>query len=462
MKITNLNPAEEIGASSWLVEIDNCKLLIDAGLHPKREGQSSLPLLNKLKENLNKEDLDAIVISHCHHDHVGALPIVVNEHPKANVLMTGLSYIIVERVLHSSVNVMTRQYYERKTNEPPLYSHDEIDEITPRFQGFRYNRFIEWAAFPKTRSGLLSPTLEFFDSGHALGAAGILVSGKSERFFYTGDVCFHNQTILKAARFEEVSCDVLLIETTRGNRHLQRPYNREIEIDKLAKAIKSAQKRKGSILIPVFALGRTQEILAVLANMIESGQIKRQPIYISGLSKVFTEIYDIEAPRTNRNLHNLRLTEYLDLIVLEKNQIDELDLRGGKLLVLTSGMMNEHTASHDIAPRFFQDERHSIFFVGYADPDTPAGRLRASKQGESFFFSDSTGEFKRLCEVSEYDLTAHANKEDMIKFIENVSPSVVVLGHGSKESIEWFKNEITNKFPRIKVLAPAPSETIAI
>ena len=194
MNITNLNPDADIGASAWLVEIDEHRILLDAGMHPKREGRDGLPLFSKAGNN----DVDAIAISHCHHDHVGALPVACRRFPKAHVLMTELSYFIVERVLHNSVNVMTRQRDELGIKEYPLYTHDEVDDITPQFQGFKYNREIEWASFNKSRAGLPSPTLEFFDAGHTLGSSGIMIRGKKETLFYTGDVCFHDQTILRA------------------------------------------------------------------------------------------------------------------------------------------------------------------------------------------------------------------------------------------------------------------------
>ncbi len=290
MNITNLNPDTDIGASAWLVEMDDHRILLDAGMHPKREGRDALPLFKAAKSN----DLDAIAISHCHHDHVGALPVACRHFPKAHVLMTELSYFIAERVLHNSVNVMTRQRDELGIREYPLYSHDEVDDITPQFQGFKYNRQIEWGSFHKSRAGLPSPTLEFFDAGHTLGSAGILIRGRKETLFYTGDVCFHDQTILRAARFEDVKADVLIMETTRGNRDVPKGFTREKEIDRLVDAIHGAQKRKGCILIPSFALGRTQEMLAMLALLMRDGKLKKQPIFIGGLGRVFTEIYDLE------------------------------------------------------------------------------------------------------------------------------------------------------------------------
>src|SRR5262249_21317824 len=162
-----------------------------------------------------------------------------------------------------------------------------------------------------TRVGLPSPTLEFYDAGHALGSAGIMVRGEKETLFYTGDVCFHDQTILRAARFEDVEADVLVMETTRGNRPPSPGFNRDAEIERLMQAIERVLERKGSVLMPVFALGRTQEILAILALAMRSGKLRRQPVYIGGLGRVFTEIYDLEAHRVHRQHNNLRLNEAL-------------------------------------------------------------------------------------------------------------------------------------------------------
>src|SRR5215470_7898998 len=230
MHVANLNPDTAIGASAWFVELDGHGLLLDAGTHPKREGRDGLPLYRLIQE----KEVDAIAISHCHHDHVGSLPVAIRYFPQSHVLMTELSYFLVERVLHNSVNVMTRQRDELGIREYPLFTHDEIDDIAPLFQGFKYNREIDWAAFHKTRTGVESPTLEFFDAGHALGSAGLMVRGQKETLFYTGDVCFHDQTILRKARFEGVKADVLIMETTRGNRDLPPGFSREGEIQRLS------------------------------------------------------------------------------------------------------------------------------------------------------------------------------------------------------------------------------------
>src|SRR5437867_377909 len=458
LRILNLNPATDIGASAWFVELDGHRLLMDAGTHPKREGRDSLPLYRFIQ----KEDLDAMAITHCHHDHVGSLPVALRHFPKAHVLMTELSYFLIERVLHNSVNVMTRQRDDLGIKEYPLYSHDEVDEIAAVFQGFRYNREIEWAAYHKTRDGAVAPTLQFYDAGHALGSAGLMVRAQKETLFYTGDVCFRDQTILRGARFDDVKADVLIMQTTRGNRAVPSDSLREAEVGRLTAALDRVLKRRGCVLIPTFALGRTQEILALLALLMKAGKVRPQPIYIGGLGRVFTAIYDLEAHRANRNHSNLKLTEALNLAVMEPGQVDKMRLSGGRIFVLTAGMMSEHTAAHDLAARMIGDERQAIFFVGYADPDTPGGRLKAAKPGETFLFSASAGEVTRHCEVQDFDLTAHANRDELLDFVGEVSPRVVLLGHGEEDSRNWFEDQIRTRYPKIKVIQPMPGKAVEV
>ncbi|MBX3747479.1 MAG: MBL fold metallo-hydrolase [Verrucomicrobiae bacterium] len=456
MRITNLNPASDIGASAWLVELEDHRLLLDAGLHPKREGRLALPLYDQI----DGDDLDAIAISHCHHDHVGSLPVAMRRFPKAHVLMTELSYFIVSRVLHNSVNVMLRQRDELGVKDYPLFTHDEVDEFEAVFQGFRYNREIDWAGPTRTRRALQSPTLEFLDAGHALGSAGVMVRGAHQTLFYSGDVSFQDQTLLKGARFEDAKADVLILETTRGGREVPPDFSRAAEIEALAQAIRAVQERNGSVLIPVFALGRSQEILALIALLMDSGRLPRQPVYIGGLGRVFTEIYDLQAHRTHRHHSNLALTEALDLQVLGRRQWESMKLGGGRLFVLTSGMLNPNTAAHELALRMLDDERHGIFFVGYADPATPAGILRASAHGDTLNLGPQDRDVTRRCEVREFDLTAHANRDELLDFVGTVSPRVVIVGHGEDDARAWFKDALARRHPRIKVLDPAPGESV--
>ncbi|HMJ89901.1 MAG TPA: MBL fold metallo-hydrolase RNA specificity domain-containing protein, partial [Candidatus Acidoferrum sp.] len=206
-------------------------------------------------------------------------------------------------------------------------------------------------------------------------------------------------------------------------------------------------------------LGRTQEILAVLASLMREGALRRQPIYIGGLGRVFTEIYDLEAHRTHRSLSSLRLDEALELTVIDRNALDSMKLNG-RIFVVTAGMMTEKTPAHELAARMAGDPKHAIFFVGYADPDSPGGRLKAAKQGETFAFSPGAGELVKNCEVDDFDLSAHANREELLDFVGQTGAHTVLLGHGDDPARAWFDEQIRARYPKTKVHQAQPGVTI--
>jgi Cft2 family RNA processing exonuclease len=158
----------------------------------------------------------------------------------------------------------------------------------------------------------------------------------------------------------------------------------------------------------------------------------------------------------------LQLREALQLEVLDPRQAQGMKLSPGRIFVLTAGMLTEHTAAHDLAARLFAGERHAIFFVGYADPDTPGGRLKASCAGVPFYFSRAAGEVTRHCEVLDFDFTAHANREELLDFVGAVAPRAVILGHGEPDARAWFAQAIRRRHPRIRVFQPAPGEVVEV
>ncbi|HTI70027.1 MAG TPA: MBL fold metallo-hydrolase [Candidatus Limnocylindria bacterium] len=453
MRVTNLNPDDAIGASAWYVNTGEHGILLDAGTHPKREGLDALPTYRLLES----EHVDAIAVSHCHHDHLGSLPVALRYFPQARVYMTESSYLVAERVLHNSVNVMMRQREEKGIKEYPLYTHEDVEDYDPVMEGIPYRKKVYWSGHgPSDRKG---PSLEFHDAGHVLGSAGVMIDTPGQTLFYSGDVCFHDQTIQKGAQYNGIRCDTLILETTRGDAETKPGFSRASELGRLADAIEKVLARKGCVLIPAFALGRTQEMLAMLALMMREGRLKDQIVYVGGLGKVFTELYDVESLRANRNHRDLKLTEALDLQVATK-EIPRMSLGSGKIFVLTSGMLNENTASHDMAVRLLPEARHGIFFVGYTDPDSPGGRLRGSKLGEPFILSADAGKCTRRCDVDHFDLTAHALREDLLEFAVATGAKTVILGHGDPAARQWFVGQLKNRCPNVKVVSPLPGETV--
>ena len=108
------------------------------------------------------------------------------------------------------------------------------------------------------------------------------------------------------------------------------------------------------------------------------------------------------------------------------------------------------------------NERHAIFFVGYADPDTPGGHLKAAPKGKPFILSPSGGEVTRHCEMEDFDLTAHADRTDLLDFVGEVEPRTVLLSHGDEDSRDWFAREIHARHPKIKIIQPKSGEAVEV
>jgi Cft2 family RNA processing exonuclease len=394
MIFTNLTRGNEIGANSYLLDFEgDGRIVLDAGMHPRGEGVAGLPQL----ERMPFDSVESILVSHAHHDHTGALPLLMREHPSARVYLSEPTYFLAEPLLHNSVQVMLRQKTEKGIAEYPLFSHRELDQLVKVWQACGIER--EWSprGYPDPEKESL--TFRFHDAGHILGSAGTSIHHRGRTILYTGDVNFTDQTLLRAAEFPRTGIDVMITETTRGAQPRPEGFTREGEIERLAVAIEETFAQGGAVLVPVFALGKTQELLAQLYFFQRQRRLPETPIYIGGLGRSFTEIYDRLAARTRRQHQRLQLLETIQPQVMDGRRARDFSPKRGHIYLISSGMMTENTLSNIFAQEFLAHERHSIFFVGYCDPDSPAGRLRATPRGGEVVLNAQYGAQPVRCRV---------------------------------------------------------------
>lgn len=449
MKLTDLNRDGGIGANSLLVQLGDLNVLIDCGLHPKRVGRAATPDLKPLRGLT----LDLIVITHCHLDHIGSLPVVMREHPHTPVIMTTSSRMLVERMLHNSANVMMRQKEEGNVPDYPLFTHDDIDQCGKRLTGLPFGHARHF------RGAKDDIEITFHPAGHVAGAAAVEIHHKNRRIFLTGDVLFESQRTLQGAKFPAGHIDTLVMETTRGS--TERPVGKERvnEIARLIASINDTIQKGGSYLVPVFALGRMQELLSVLHDARKFGRLVDCPIYASGLGVDLADYFDEICRKTRHVEFQRSILKDLHVKPLPRKMTPGEDPQQKSLYIISSGMMVERTPSYTLASGLLGHPRNTIGFVGYCDPESPGGKLLAAAPGDDFIFEAASVRTKIKARVERFELSGHADREELLEFALQTEAKHIILTHGDPPARAWFAQQLAQQAPKSKVIDPIPLQT---
>jgi Cft2 family RNA processing exonuclease len=448
MKLTDLNRDGGIGANSLLLQLGDLRILVDCGLHPKLPGRRGTPDLAALRG----KRLDLIILTHCHLDHLGSLPVVMREHPDTPVVMTQPSRMLAERMLHNSANVMLRQRDEDNIKDYPLFTHEEIERVAPRFTA------LPFGVAKKIRGIKDEVELILHPAGHVAGAAGVELHYKQRAIFITGDVLFENQRILPGAQFPAGHFDTVIMETTRGTTARVTGRSRAGEMARLIASINDTLARGGSFLLPVFALGRMQEILTILHDARKFHRLNDCPIFASGLGLDLADYFD-EISRKTRHLQFSKASiRELKLKPLPRQLKPGEDPKQKALYLVSSGMMVERTPSYTLASGLLGHARNTIGFVGYCDPDTPGGKLLTAQPGDDFLFETAHVKSKVKAKIERFHLSGHADREELLEFAVQATPRSIILTHGDQPARDWFAEQLAAKAPGSKVIDPVPGK----
>lgn len=452
MKLIDLNREGGIGCSCTLLQIGDFNILIDSGLHPKLSGRAALPEFAKLASI----SIDLYILTHCHLDHLGSLPVAMRHSPTAPCLMSLSSRMIVERMMHNSANVMRRQAAEGQTKDEPHFTHEDVDQIAPRLTGLAFNH-------PKrfTKGGdEIEITLH--PAGHVAGAAAVELRHKHRHIFVTGDVLFEDQRVLKGARFPAGHFDTLITETTRGTTERPEGKERINEVARLINCINDTIQNGGSCLIPVFALGRMQELLAIFHDARRFGKLVDCPIFTSGLGLDLCDYFDEISRKTKHIQFSRGILKDLRTKPIPRRLEPGVDPKQRALYLVSSGMLVENTPSYTLASGLLGHARNTIAFVGYCDPETPGGKLQQSKHGDTFVFETIQVQTKIAAKVERFELSGHADREELLQFAVQTQARSIVLAHGEPEARAWFQRELEARLPNSKIIDPVPGQVYEV
>ncbi|GIN56410.1 MBL fold metallo-hydrolase [Lederbergia ruris] len=432
MKVSVLGGGNEVGASCLHVEIAGTNLLIDAGM--RMHGDQPLPALGMLEDLGNPE---AILVTHAHADHIGALPIIHALYPEVPLYATPPTADLMRIMMKDSYKILEQRC--RETNTLPPYTDEQVNQLL--------QSILLLPASGVLRIGNVKITS--LRAGHILGAVMFLIEGGGETLFVTGDLSFKaGRTIPGAQVPHGIQPDVMILESTYGNRA---HTDRNTEENRLAKHVAEVIANDGFALIPAFALGRAQEVLLVLQDYMDKGLIPEFPIYVDGLVTPVSQIYKsyphfLKGPVAYRvrNHGDAFLTEGRCKAVHPKER--EQILKGKPGCIVASSGMLIGGASSWYAERLVTDEKNAIFITGYQDEESPGRKLLNIADGLEDHIELNGQSYPVKCRIGKYGLSAHADANEINRFVQTLSPTYTLLVHGDDEARTQLSTIIDPKF----------------
>jgi metallo-beta-lactamase family protein len=468
LKINFFGAARTVTGTQHLLEINGHKILLDCGLYQGRRKKSY-----DVNKNLpyDAAAVDMLILSHAHIDHSGNIPNLVKNGFKGDIITTYATRDLCTILLKDSAKIQEHDihYLNKKRIEnnlppiEPLYTTEDAVNSLKYFLGFGYER---------TREILPGVHLTLHDAGHILGSAFVALdiedhgTKKPKRLVFSGDLGRPKRPILR----DPAVCtraDILLIESTYGNRVHE---HTEESISKLKTIVNNTIKRGGKVIVPSFAVGRTQELVYSLHQLVQKNEIpKTLPVYVdSPLAIDATSIYRLHPEAYDEEIEKFMLEDkYKDPFgfammryTRATEQSKELNkLKGPAVIISASGMAENGRILHHLMHNI-EDERNTILFVGWQAPYT-LGRRIVEKNPKVNIFGE---EYKLKAQVAKINgLSAHADKNELISWLSDLhdKPDHTFVVHGEEDVSLAFADTLRkNGFPAVEVPTLGQSFTI--
>jgi putative mRNA 3-end processing factor len=410
MKLTFHGGALEVGRSC--VSLDD-EYLFDAGLKISEEG-SEYPVISDLSR------IRTVFLSHGHLDHCGALPLFNKNGLRATICCTGLTKDTTKILLKDSFHVETLQ------NHVAGYSRENIYNVLSSMQIVHYDKEYTFG----------SMRYKFLNAGHIPGSASILVTSKGKSVLYTGDINTVDTRLVRGLTYR-MKVDTLICETTYGDR--DHPPRQEVE-EAFLNRTEEVLGRGGVVLIPAFSVGRSQEILMLL----KSRGIQR-PIYLDGMAKEVTNLF-LRKPGA---LHqHAALAAAVKDVKFIKNPRQRKDLVHSPCVIVTTSGMLDGGPVIDYLRLLYRSENAAILLTGFQTEESNGRLLMDTRK----VYVDGI-RVKVIGTVEKFDFSAHAGRQELIRFIDGMDPKNLVLQHGDPSAIkslaEYYHGKRTVYTPRI-------------
>lgn len=421
MKITFLGGADEVGASGILVETAGRRVLVDCGIRPSPKAHAGLesdqlPDLSLLERSTGK--LDAILVTHAHTDHTGALELVLERFPDIPVYATAPTLALTRVLHHDSRRIMQTRLDEE--GELPLFDDVAVQRLLAAMVPVPFRSRLAIA------EGLAAT---YFPAGHIAGAAMIGLESDECRLLISGDISISPQRTVDGAKPPAFHPDVFIVESTYGGRlHA----NRAVQERKFVETIAEVTAAGGKVLIPAFALGRAQEILLILSEYQRRGELPTTPIWADGMVRAICRAYPTFGDALPLALQEQGAQFFSGNIrpVASNDQRNAIIWEPGPAVIVASSGMLAGGPSLSYARALASKPEHAILLTGYQDEESPGHRLQKLGERGSGSIRLGAQTVDVRCRVATYSLSAHADESQIINLTEALNPDRVYLVHG--------------------------------
>lgn len=433
MKITFLGGVGTVTGSKYLIEHKDRRILIDCGLF---QGYKQLRLRNWAPLPVSPSSIDAVLLTHAHLDHSGYLPLLVKNGFRGSIYATDATKDLCSILLPDSGHLQeqdaffaNRHHFSKHKPALPLYTEHDAINCLEKFRSVPFHKAIN----------LFGLNIHYLRAGHILGAAMIEMEGES-KIVFSGDVGRPNDISMKPPE-PPPDTDYLVVESTYGNR----VHNAESAEEALANAITKTAKRGGTVLIPAFAVGRTQTLLLYLSRLMQAKRIPALPIFLDSpmainASDIFcnhSDDHKLKAEETRKAFsvaHYVRTAE-------ESKSLDRMVIP--KVIISASGMATGGRVLHHLKS-YATDTRNLILFTGFQSGGTRGAAMVAGSKAVKIH-----GEYIAVnAEVRNLDmLSAHADANEMIDWLKQTPrpPRMTFVTHGEPDAADALRHRLSEQ-----------------
>uniref|UniRef100_H3C2X6 Cleavage and polyadenylation specificity factor subunit 3 n=1 Tax=Tetraodon nigroviridis TaxID=99883 RepID=H3C2X6_TETNG len=443
--IRPLGAGQEVGRSCIILEFKGRKIMLDCGIHPGLEGMDALPYIDLI----DPAEIDLLLISHFHLDHCGALPWFLQKTSfKGRTFMTHATKAIYRWLLSDYVKVSNISADEM------LYAETDLEESMDKIETINFHEVREVAG------------IKFwcYHAGHVLGAAMFMIEIAGVKLLYTGDFSRQEDRHLMAAEIPSVKPDILIIESTYGTHIHEKREEREA---RFCNTVHDIVNREGRCLIPVFALGRAQELLLILDEYWQNHpELHDIPIYYaSSLAKKCMAVYQTYVNAMNDkirkaiNINNPFVFKHISNL----KSMDHFDDIGPSVVMASPGMM-QSGLSRELFESWCTDKRNGVIIAGYCVEGTLAKHIMSEPEE----ITTMSGQKLQLKMSVDYiSFSAHTDYQQTSEFIRALKPPHVILVHGEQNEMARLKAALIREYEdneqvHIEVHNPRNTEAVTL